>query len=61
MESLVFCLCFSFLFTKAVSMTLIIISTAKPEKNVVDFKETDLSLKSAFLHLLAFLQQKQKF
>jgi len=60
MESLVFSLCFSSLFTKAVSVKLINISTAKPENNVVDCKEIDLSLLSAFLHLLTLLQQKQK-
>jgi hypothetical protein len=64
MEPLVFCLCLSSPFTEAVSVKLIIISTAKPESNVVDCKKErkkiDLSLMSAFLHLLTLLQQKEK-
>jgi hypothetical protein len=61
MESLVFRLCFSSPFTEAISVKLIIISTAKPENNVADCKKKiDLSLMSAFLHLLTLLEQKQK-
>jgi len=39
MESLIFCLCLSSPFTEAVSVKLIIISTAKPENNTVDCKK----------------------
>jgi hypothetical protein len=61
MESLVLYFCFSSPFTEAVSVKLIIISTANPENNSVDCKKKiDLSLMSAFFHLLTLLQQKQK-